>query len=258
MKRSGMIYGVLFFILCIILFTTGCERDFQIFLSKPFLPPDLSHPFGTDRLGRDLFSLSLLGILNSLFIGSIASTVSLVVGTFIGTLSGLNKRFLDPLIMRIVEIFQAFPGFLLAIAFSAFLGPSVFNVIMAISFFAWVGFARISRGIVLRVRELDYYHWTRVEGAGILRVLVFHLLPEVASAVKVQFLLVLSGSMLTEASLSFLGVGPPGMVSIGKIIAEGIEFILLQPGAVVLPGALFFAVLAVINLSGSATKLNVN
>lgn len=180
-------------------------------LKESLQGPSRAHPLGQDRLGRDILSRLLYGARVSLWVGSFAVGISLSLGLLAGSFAGYFGGLLDELLMRLIDVLQAFPGILLAIAFSAVLGPSLTNVVLALSLVGWVGYARIVRGQVLSVRELEYVEAARALGAGSLRVLFRHILPNVLAPVVVQASFGMAGAIVAEASLSFLGLGtqPP-------------------------------------------------
>ena len=173
--------------------------------------PSLEHPFGLDELGRDIFSRVLAGARISLFVGLTVVGISSVLGVLLGSVAGYFGGWLDDLISRTIDVLLAFPGILLAIALVAVLGPSLSNVVMALSVIGWVGYARLVRGQVLKVRELEFVQAARALGAGTPRILLRHVVPTTMPAVMVQATLGMAGAILAEASLSFLGLGvqPP-------------------------------------------------
>src|SRR5918912_893273 len=199
-------------------------------------PPSAEYWFGTDGEGRDIFSRTVYGARISLEIGFIVVIVSALTGTILGALSGYYGGWLDRFISGYVfNVFLAFPGLLLAIALVAFLGNGFDKLILALCVIGWVGYARLIRGQVLKVREYDFVQAARALGAGDLRILVVHILPNAIQPLIVQASLGMAGAVLSEASLSFLGLGVQGVPSWGKMIEEarGIEtplHVLLFPG----------------------------
>lgn len=199
-------------------------------------PPTVEYWFGTDAEGRDIFSRAVYGARISLEIGFIVVIVSAFIGTILGALSGYYGGWLDRFISGYVfNVFLAFPGLLLAIALVAFLGKGFDKLILALCVIGWVGYARLIRGQVLKVREYDFVQAARALGAGNLRILVRHILPNAIQPLIVQASLGMAGAVLSEASLSFLGLGVQGTPSWGKMIEEarGIEtplHVLLFPG----------------------------
>jgi len=173
--------------------------------------PTPTHWLGLDELGRDVLSRVLTGARISLVVGLVVVCVSATIGIMLGAIAGYFGGRVDEIVSRMIDILLAFPGLLLAIAFVAVLGPSLVNVVLALSIIGWVGYARLVRGQVLRVRELEYVLAARAAGATTGRILLRHLVPAVLPAVSVQATLGMGGAILSEASLSFLGLGvqPP-------------------------------------------------
>ncbi len=211
-------------------------------LSQAFQSPSSQHLLGTDALGRDVFARIVYGARVSLEVGIVVVAVSTLVGTILGSLAGFYGGWIDRILSGyIFNVFLAFPGLLLAIAFVAFLGAGLGKLIMALCVIGWVGYARVMRGQVLKVREYDYVQAARALGAGDLRILFVHILPNAIQPLIVQASLGMAGAVLSEASLSFLGLGiPPPTPSWGKMIEEaqqtGFETImLLAPHALIFP-----------------------
>ena len=187
-----------------------------------FKPPSSEHWFGTDSRGRDLFSQLVYGARVSLEVGLVVVFVSALVGTILGALSGFYGGWIDRFISGYVfNVFLAFPGLLLAIALVAFLGGGLDKLILALCVIGWVGYARLIRGQVLKVREYDFVQAARALGAGDLRILAVHILPNAIQPLIVQASLGMAGAVLSEASLSFLGLGVQESIpSWGKMIDE--------------------------------------
>lgn len=219
-------------------------------LDEGLAAPSYAHWLGQDKLGRDVLSRLLWGARVSLMTGALAVTVSAVVGTMVGLTAGYAGGRVDFLAMRVVDIFLAFPGILLAIALAAVLGPGVRNVVIALSAFGWVSFARLVRGEVLSLREREYVLAARGLGASTQRILFRHLLPGVAGPLTVQASFALSGAIIAEASLSFLGLGPQELPSWGAMLAEGAEFLGLAPHLSWAPGLALTLVALSCNLLG--------
>jgi peptide/nickel transport system permease protein len=199
--------------------------------------PSLRHPFGLDELGRDILARVLAGARISLLVGLVVVSVSVVAGVAIGAVAGYAGGVVDEGISRIIDILLAFPGLLLAIALVAVLGPSLTNVVLALSLIGWVGYARLVRGQVLRVRELDYVQAARALGATPSRILIRHVIPATLPAVSVQATLGLGGAILAEASLSFLGLGvQPPTPSWGTMLSSGRAHMLDAPHLTIFPG----------------------
>jgi peptide/nickel transport system permease protein len=206
-------------------------------LARRLEPPSISHPFGLDELGRDILARLLAGARISLLVGLAVVSVSSVVGTLLGAIAGYFGGRVDDVISRTVDVLMAFPGILLAIALVAVLGPSLTNVVIALSVIGWVGYARLVRGQALRARELDFVQAARALGAGSSRIVVRHVLPTALPAVVVQATLGMAGAIIAEASLSFLGLGvQPPTPSWGTMLDAGRSHLFDAPHLTIFPG----------------------
>jgi peptide/nickel transport system permease protein len=209
-------------------------------LSMRYLPPSAAHWFGTDSTGRDIFSRILFGARISLEVGIVVVVVSATIGTSLGAIAGYYGGWVDRIVSGYVfNVFLAFPGLLLAIAMVAFLGAGLNKLILALCIIGWVGYARLIRGQVLKVREYDFVQAARALGAGDARILFIHILPNSIQPLIVQASLGMAGAVLSEASLSFLGLGvPPPAPSWGVMIEEARDLSTLQaaPHALIFPG----------------------
>jgi peptide/nickel transport system permease protein len=200
-------------------------------------PPSWGHPFGLDELGRDILVRVLAGARISFFVAVVVVSVSASVGTLLGAVAGYFGGLVDDVISRVTDILLAFPGLLLAIALVAVLGPSLGNVLFALTIIGWVGYARLVRGQVLRAREFEYVQAARALGAPPSRVLLRHVVPTALPAVGVQATLGLAGAILGEAALSFLGLGvQPPTPSWGTMLNGGRAHLLDAPHLTLFPG----------------------
>jgi peptide/nickel transport system permease protein len=214
-----------------------------------YQPPSAAHWLGTDATGRDVFSRAVYGARISLRVGILVVSISAVVGTVIGALAGYYGGWVDRFVAGyLFNVFLAFPGLLLAIAMVAFLGSGINKLILALCVIGWVGYARLIRGQVLKVREYDFVQAARALGASDLRILAVHVLPNAIQPLIVQASLGMAGAILSEASLSFLGLGvPPPAPSWGVMIAEARDLatLILAPHALIVPSvAIALSVLA--------------
>jgi len=217
--------------------------------------PSLAHPFGQDRLGRDILSRIVYGARVSLAVGLGTVAVSLALGTAVGLLSGFAGGWVDELSMRVVDVLLAFPGILLAIAISAVLGPSLTNVVVALSAIGWTGYARLVRAETLSLRERAHVESAIALGATPLRVVIRHVLPLVVGPLAVQATFGFAGAIVAEASLSFLGLGTqPPTPSWGAMLAEGRSFLLVAPHVALFPGFAVFATVLGINVLGDRLR----
>jgi peptide/nickel transport system permease protein len=217
--------------------------------------PSAAHPFGQDRLGRDILSRVLYGGRVSLLVGLVTVGVSLTVGATVGSISGYFGGWIDELLMRLVDIFLAFPGILLAIALTAVLGPSLRNVVIALSAMGWVGYARITRAQILTLRELEFVQAARALGAHPLRILFRHLLPNALSPLIIEATFGMAGAILSEAGLSFLGLGvQPPTPSWGSMMSEGRSYLLIAPHLTLFPGGVLALVVLALNFLGDGLR----
>ena len=216
--------------------------------------PSRVHWFGTDDLGRDVFARVVHGARLSLLVGAAVVALSFVVGVACGLVAGYYRG-LDNVIMRIMDGLMAFPAIVLAIALMASLGPSIANVIVAIAVVYSPRMARIVRGSVLVIRETTYVEAARALGVGDVALLLRHVLPNCLSPVIVQGSFVFAAAVLTEAALSFLGVGvPPYVPSWGNVLAEGRLYIQQAPWLVLYPGGAIMVTVFALNLFGDGLR----
>jgi peptide/nickel transport system permease protein len=224
-------------------------------LARRLESPSGAHLFGLDELGRDVGARIVHGARISLAVGVSVVAVSSSLGLLLGLLAGYLGGRVDMAISRVIDVLMAFPGILLAIALVAVRGPSLGNVILALSVVGWVGYARLVRGQVLRLRELEFVQAARALGAGVPRILVRHVLPATLPAVVVQATLGMAGAILSEASLSFLGLGvQPPTPSWGAMLDAGRAHLVDAPHLTLFPGASIAVVVIGFNLLGDGLR----
>lgn len=249
--RAGLILLSLYLIAALFAPVLSPFDPFEQNLKEGLAPPSLSHPLGQDKLGRDLLSRIFYGARISLGVGMTTVVLSLSIGCLIGAAAGFFGGWVDDLLMRLIDIFLAFPGMLLAIALAAVLGPSLWNVVLALSLMGWVGYARMVRAQILAVREEEYVTAARALGAAPLRIIWRHLFPNISAPVIVEATFGMAGAIVTEASLSFLGLGvQPPVPSWGAMLSDGRSFILLAPHLTLMPGLAMMSVVLALNLLG--------
>lgn len=217
-------------------------------LTRPFV--DGATPLGTDRLGRDVLAMIVHGTRTSLTVGLAAAIVAIALGSAVGLTAGLLGGWTDEALMRVTEAFQTVPGFLLALAFVSTVGPSLGSVVLAIALGAWTGPARLVRAEVLSIRERDFVAAARVIGmhpmAIAWREVLPHALPPVVSLASV----IVAGAILTEAALSFLGLGDPNRATWGGLIAEGRSVLRSAPFLSIWPGLALIVTVLGVHLAG--------
>ena len=219
-------------------------------------PPSRAHWFGTDELGRDILSRVIYGARISMLVGSSVVAVSLALGLIVGSIAGFYGGAVDRFVnVVLMNAFLSFPGILLAIAFIAFRGPGIFNLVLALSLGGWVGYARLVRGQVLAAREREFVEAARALGASDLRIIVRHILPNIIQPVIVQAAIGMAGAILAEATMSFLGLGvPPPTASWGTMLNDARAHLFDAAHLVLFPAlAVMLAVLS-FNFIGDALR----
>ena len=213
------------------------------------------HPLGTDSLGRDILSRLIYGSRITLYIVALVTLIAPVVGLLVGTVAGYLGGFVDATLMRITDVFLAFPRLVLALAFVAALGAGIENAVLAISLTAWPPYARMARAETLTIRNSDFIAAIRLQGAGPLRILVKHIWPLCLSSLIVRITLDMAGIILAAAGLGFLGLGAqPPSPEWGAMISEGRRFILDHWWVATLPGLAIFTVSLAFNLLGDGLR----
>lgn len=217
--------------------------------------PSREHTFGTDQLGRDIFSRVLYGARISLRIAILTAVIALVIGGPLGIVSGYFRGRVDDLLMRVTDMFMAFPRLILAMAIAAALKPTLENVVIAISLAAWPAYARLARSVTLSIREENYIEAARGLGASPWRILGRHVLPGVISPVVIQVSLDMGGILLTAAGLGFIGFGAqPPTPEWGLMISEGRNYITAQWWVSTFPGLAISLVVLGFNLLGDGIR----
>lgn len=218
-------------------------------------PPGAQALLGADQLGRDILSRLIYGARVALLIGSSSIAIALVLGTAIGVISGYFGGWIDNVLMRIMDVFLAFPYLLLAISIVAALGPGLFNTIIAIAVWLTPSYARLSRGAVLTVRNNTYVEAARAVGTSHAGIMFRHVLPNIATPLIVQTTLDFARAIMMEAGLSFLGYGvQPPAASWGGMIAEGRNELLISPHIATAPGLMIVVTVLCLNIIGDAVR----
>ncbi|MFQ5867542.1 MAG: oligopeptide ABC transporter permease [bacterium] len=218
-------------------------------------PPSVKHPLGTDDLGRDLLSRIIYGTRVSLLVGFVAVGIAIIIGSFLGLLSGYFGGWLDALIMRFVDIMLCFPTFFLILMVIAFLEPNIWNIMAVIGLTSWPGLTRLVRGECLSVREREFLQAAKALGLSNRRVMFVHLLPNIMAPILVTATLGIGGAILTESALSFLGLGvQPPTPSWGNILSAGKDYITMAWWLSLYPGLAILITVLAYNLLGEGLR----
>ncbi len=251
---GASVVGAMIFLALTADFLTPYDPNYQNY-AEFRQPPSADHPFGTDQVGRDVYSRVVYGARISLLVGVVAVGIGMTAGVMIGLVAGLYGGWVDEILMRIMDAIYAFPALVLALAISAALGTGIVNIMIAIGVVYMPSYARLVRGQVLSIREREFVLAARILGAGALRLMLLHIWPNVTAPIIVQASLNISTAILTEASLSFLGLGVnPPTPSWGSSLNGGAQYLATAPWLSIYPGlAIFVAVLA-FNLFGDGLR----
>jgi peptide/nickel transport system permease protein len=256
LAAAGMIL-VAIFVACALFAPWIAPQDpAKINLPARLQPPSAVHWFGADELGRDIFSRVIYGSRISMLVGASVVAGSLLIGLIIGSIAGyyggLADKFFSVILMN---AFLSFPGILLAIAFVAFLGPGLFNLILALCIGGWVGYARLVRAQVLSVKEKEFVEAARALGASDWRIVIKHILPNIIQPVIVQGAIGMAGAVLAEATMSFLGLGvPPPTASWGSMLNDSRAHLFDSPHMVLFPAAAVMLAVLSFNFIGDALR----
>jgi len=224
-------------------------------LTQILAGPGANVIFGADDLGRSLAARVLAGAHTSFIVACWVVLISTLLGTLVGTLSGFLGGTWDLIVVRIIDIFLAFPGILLAIALAGILGPGIENVVIALSIVGWVGYARLSRAQVLSLKHREHVQAAIALGAGTGRIVLRHLLPLIMAPLIVEASFGVAGIVIAEAGLSFLGLGvQPPEASWGSMIRDGAHYLLVAPHMVIVPGIALMLVVLSVNLLGDRLR----
>jgi peptide/nickel transport system permease protein len=256
LATTGVVLVTIFIIFAIFAPWIAPQDPAYIDLPNRLASPSASHWCGTDELGRDILSRLIYGSRISMLVGSCVVAVSLFLGLIVGSAAGYYGGRLDRFVnIVIMNAFLSFPGILLAIAFVAFRGPGIFNLVLALSLGGWVGYARLVRAQVLAAREREYVEAARALGASDLRIITRHILPNIIQPIVVQSSIGMAGAILAEATMSFLGLGvPPPTASWGAMLNDGRAHLFDAPHLVLFPAlAVMLAVLS-FNFIGDALR----
>ena len=256
LAATGLLLLTIFILCALFAPMLAPQNPTHLNLGSRLLPPGRTYLFGTDELGRDILSRILYGARISLVVAVSVVTLSLALGLVAGFVSGFYGGLPDTILnVYVSNAFLALPGILLAIAFVAFLGPGLLNLILALSISGWVGYARLVRAQVMAIREREFVEAARALGASDLRLMLRHILPNILQPLIVQAAIGMAGAVLAEATLSFLGLGIPApAASWGSMLNEARTHLFDSPFMVVFPAlAVMLAVLS-FNFIGDALR----
>ncbi len=210
---------------------------------------------GYDDLGRALFDRLIVGAYTSFTVTFGVIFISLLIGTLIGVISGYAGGHWDHFIIRVIDVFMAFPGILLAIALAGLMGPGITNVIIALSIVSWVGYARLSRAQVMAIKQREHVQSAKALGASHARIIVWHILPLILAPLLIEFTFGVASVIIAEAGLSFLGLGVQAPeASWGSMIRDGSQYLLMAPHMVLVPGIALMLVVLAVNMLGDAVR----
>ncbi len=255
MAVAGGVIVVLLFAVSLLAPWISPHDPNAIDLKNVLAPPSGAHPFGTDPLGRDVLSRMIWGAGISLKVGFVATGIAILIGTILGALAGYYGRWLDAAIMRFVDIMLCFPTFFLILAVIAILEPSIWNIMIVIGLTGWMGVTRLVRADFISLKERDFVLAARAVGAGDLRIIFRHILPNAMASVLVTATLGVAGAILTESALSFLGIGvQPPTPSWGNILTAGKDNIDIAWWLSLYPGLAILVTVLGYNLLGEGIR----
>ena len=256
LAATGLVLVTIFAIFALFAPWIAPQDPAHIDLPNRLEPPSSAHWCGTDELGRDILSRLIYGARISMFVGSSVVLGSLFLGLVVGSIAGYYGGGIDRFVNVVVmNAFLSFPGILLAIAFVAFRGPGIFNLVLALSLGGWVGYARLVRAQVLATREREFVEASRALGASDWRVIVHHILPNIIQPVIVQAAIGMAGAILAEATMSFLGLGvPPPTASWGSMLNDARSHLFDAPHLVLFPAAAVMLAVLSFNFIGDALR----
>jgi peptide/nickel transport system permease protein len=249
-------YGILLFWLLVVVLGRLFQLDpNQIDLNAILNTPSSVYWLGNDDLGRSILARLLHGVEVSLMVAVSVTVVTMTVGVLIGLLAGFYGGRVDQVLMQVTDVFLAFPGILLAIAFAAVLGPGLLNLMIALSLTGWVSYARLTRGQTLSLRDRQHVLAALSLGASVPRLIGKHILPLLTSLLVVEATYSLASVMIAEASLSFLGLGIQAPnASWGAMLRDGVRYMLVAPHYVLIVGLSLMSLILAINLGGDSLR----
>jgi len=252
---AGSVIVLFFFLLSVFAPWISPYDPGAIDLNRVLTPPSAAHPLGTDQLGRDVLSRMIWGSQISLKVGFVSTGIAILIGMVLGAVSGYYGRWVDAVIMRTVDIMLCFPTFFLILAVIAFLEPSIWNIMIIIGLTGWMGVTRLVRADFISLKERDFVLAARVIGAGDLRIIFRHMLPNAMASIMVAATFGVAGAILTESALSFLGIGvQPPTPSWGNILTDGKDNIDIAWWLSLFPGTAILLTVLGYNLLGEGIR----
>jgi len=262
MKNKLFLFGIIVISLFSILAVLApfiSPYDPSEIIESEILPPSPAHFFGTDDLGRDIFSRTLYGARISLTVGFVAVFISVILGTIIGSISGYYGGIIDSFIMRVVDVMLAFPSIFLLLTIQVMLKPSIYNVMFVIGLTSWMGVSRLVRGEFLKIRGLSYVDSARIAGCSDFRIIFKHMLPNALNPIIVAATLGMAGAILAESALSFLGLGvQPPTPSWGNMLMDSQAYLFDAPWMGIIPGLLIFVTVLSLYFIGEGLREKLN
>ena len=258
-NKVFVIFGILAILICLVaVFAPQICGDVDPTagdLTHAIAAPNAEHPFGTDKMGRDIFARVIYGARSSLSGTLILVAVILVIGTFLGIISGYFGGWVDAVIMRIADMMIAFPGLVLAIAVAGILGPSMRNAVIAIALVSWPKYARLARSLVMKIRHTDFVAAAMVTGSKTGYMLRQYMLPNTITTLVITAATDIGSMMMELAALSFLGFGAqPPTPEWGKMLNDGRTLIQTAPWTMIYPGLAIFITVVVFNMLGDSLR----
>lgn len=253
--KQWPLFVILFWVCAVILAQFFDLQPNTVVLERILASPDSQAWLGNDDLGRDILSRLLAGAQVALFVSITVTTITLTFGTLLGLVAGYFGGWVDRLLMHVTDVFLAFPGILLAIAFAAVLGPGLNNLVLALCLTSWVGYARLTRAQALSLRSRQHVLAAESLGATVPRIMTRHMLPLLAAPLVVEATYSIAGLVIAEASLSFLGLGIQApSASWGAMLRDGVRYLLVAPHYVLMVGISLMSLVLAINVMGDRLR----
>ncbi len=256
--RAISVYGALVLLIVLVALLAGAIAPFpptQSVLKDAYQPPSAVHPMGTDFMGRDVFSRVVYGTRASLSSALLLVAAAMMIGGMLGIVAGFAGGVTDAVIMRLCDTMLAFPDLILAIAIAGILGPSFVNTIIAILAVSWTKYARLSRSMVLKIKQRDYIAAARITGSKAGHILAAYMIPNALPTLLTTAVLDIGTTILSVSSLSFLGFGiQPPTPEWGFMLAEGRNYMMTYPWLMIFPGLAIFITVVAFNLLGDSVR----